>query len=96
MLASKEKAPQLIEEFLDSLDSLNLKAAFVYFPTPDEIGKKSNFVYVEELEKRNQPVLDLGLTNHITKESYFLREKGEYMLPDIHYNLDGSKVVAHG
>ncbi|MBU1651801.1 hypothetical protein KKA00_06250 [bacterium] len=95
MLVGKEKAPQLIGEFLDSLDSLDLEAAFVYFPTPDEIGMKSNFVYVEELEKRNQPVLDLGLTDRITKESYFLREKGKYMLPDIHFNLEGSKVVAH-
>jgi len=91
---SKSRAPQLIDEFLDSLDSLNLEAAFVYFPTPDEIGMKSNFVYVEELEKRNQPVLDLGLSDRINIDSYFLREKDNYMQPDIHFNLEGSKIVA--
>jgi lysophospholipase L1-like esterase len=94
LLASKEKAPGLIDDFLRKLEELDLNAGFIYFPTPEEAGHESLFVYVKLLQERGQSVLDLGKSERIGEDSYFLRQRGKYMQPDIHFNLEGSRVVA--
>jgi lysophospholipase L1-like esterase len=94
IIKSREQAPELVEEFIATLNELNVPAAFVYFPVPEELGQKSPFIYVTHLEQHNQLVLDLGAVQELTKDSYFLRQKEKYMQPDIHFNLEGSRVVA--
>lgn len=95
VLASLEQAPELVDEFIAALRGYNLPYFFVYFPTPDQLGSPSDFVYVRILRERGEPVLDLSPSSELSKESYFLRESRGRLQPDIHFNLAGGQTVAN-
>lgn len=94
VLASLQAAPSLTDEFVSTVEGLEIPCAYVYFPTPEELGRESQSAFVRLLKERNQSLLDLGVAADLDKDDYFLREKDGRMQPDIHFNLKGSKAVA--
>jgi hypothetical protein len=94
MTAEMNRAPSLVNEFLQTAHELNLPLAFVYFPQYETLGQPSPVVYCRLLEDAGQPVLDMSFSKTLEKDLYFLRESGGRLKPDIHFNLNGSRVVA--
>jgi|GEM_PF-2242952 len=92
--ASHNRAPALVEEFLAEARGLGVSLAFVYFPVFEHLGEEPQLVYVHLLAEREQPLLDLSFTPRLRKDSYFLREQHGVLSPDIHFNHEGSVIVA--
>jgi lysophospholipase L1-like esterase len=92
--AGMEHAPGQVEEFIATAGRLGVPLAFVYLPVYESLGKASEIVYVHLLTGAGQPVLDLSFSTRLVKDSYFLRESGGHLNPDIHFNEQGSRVVA--
>ena len=92
--ASSERAPQLIEEFLRATEEMKLPVVFVYFPVYQSLGQDSDLIYLNLLRERDCAALDLSHSPSLDRESYFYRENRGHLLPDIHFNLKGSRAVA--
>jgi lysophospholipase L1-like esterase len=88
------RAPHLVDEFIQTAQELGVPVAFVYFPEFETLGTPGRIVYLELLEKTGQPVYDLSFSQKLNKDSYFLREYDGHLKPDIHFNLQGSRIVA--
>jgi hypothetical protein len=93
-MASLEQAPVLIEDLLGIAEQMNVKLTFVYFPVHQSLGQDSDLMYVRLLQERGLAVLDLSHSEDLARESYFFRENRGHLLPDIHFNVPGSRVVA--
>ena len=92
--AGLERAPQLIDEFLRAAEEMKVPTAFVYFPIYQSLGQDSDLIYLGLLRERGCAVLDLSHSTALNRESYFYRENRGHLLPDIHFNLTGSRAVA--
>jgi lysophospholipase L1-like esterase len=88
------RAPHLVDEFIQTAQELGVPLAFVYFPEYETLGTPGRIVYLELLQKAGQQVYDLSFSQNLNKDSYFLREYDGHIKPDIHFNLQGSRVVA--
>ena len=73
---------------------MKVPTAFVYFPIYQSLGQDSDLIYLGLLRERGCAVLDLSHSTALNRESYFLRENRGHLLPDIHFNLTGSRAVA--
>jgi hypothetical protein len=95
VLASQKAAPELVDKFIETLQKFNVPSAFVYFPTPENLGQNNDLIYVKLLTAKGQAVLDMCRLTDLSVDDYFLREKDGRMQSDIHFNLKGSRVVAN-
>jgi len=95
-MASLAQAPRLLDDFLRAAGEIKIPVAFIYFPVYQFLGEESDLIYVRLLRDRGYPLLDLADAADLRRQSYFYRENRGHLLPDIHFNLQGSRVVAEG
>ncbi len=76
------------------LETTRCPAGFIYFPSYSYLGQESSFFYVNLLKENQMKLLDLGLSSGIRLEDYFSRESKGRIVPEMHYNARGCKVVA--
>ena len=92
---SIQKAPDLVDEFIDELNRYGVPYAFVYFPAYLHLRneKAEKILYVELLRERNLSVLDLSWNPDLSIESYFMKEVQGQLWPEMHFNPAGASIV---